>query len=66
MYIQAPYIPKAINITKGKVKRIKPAKPEEVPEAYRKKKLKVNIPYVSDLLLYVMGLIEFIRKGFKL
>lgn len=72
MYIQAPYIPKAITITKGKVPRVKRAKREEVPEFYRKKKFsspkrnlaKLN-PYLSEILLPIVGLAEFIRKGIK-
>ena len=68
MYIQAPYIHKAITIIKGKVPRVKRAKWHEVPEAYRKKrfshfeKLK---PYLSEILLRIIGITEFIRKGFK-
>lgn len=65
MYIKAPYIPKEITITKGKVKRIKSAKWEEVPESYRKKKLEVNIPFISNIFLYIIGITEFIRKGCK-
>ena len=65
MYIQAPLTTKPITITKGKVPRIKRAKWHEVPEAYRKKKIKINTHFVSDILLYVIGLIEFIRKGVK-
>ena len=65
MYIKAPYIPKEITITKGKVKRIKSANWYEVPEAYRKKRLKVNIPFISNIFLYIIGTAEFIRKGFK-
>jgi hypothetical protein len=73
MYIQAPYIPKAITITKGKVPRVKRAKRNEVPEFYRKKKFAEKIhthldklkPYLSEILLHIIGIAEFIRKGIK-
>jgi len=69
MYIQAPYIPKVITITKGKVPHVKPAKQNEVPEAYRKKRFVCfeNLkPDLSEILLCAVGFAEFIRKGIKL
>lgn len=65
-YIQAPSTPHPVTITKGKVPRVKPAKREEVPEFYRKKRfvyLAKLKPYVSEILLHIIGLTEFIRKG---
>lgn len=66
MYIQAPRPMQPITIHKGKVPRVKRAKREEVPEFYRKKRfvyLAKLKPYLSEILLHIMGLAEFIRKG---
>ena len=66
MYIHAPHRFRPITIYNGKIPRIKKAKPEEVPEAYRKVKHAKLKHYLSELSLYVIGLKEyFIRKGNK-
>jgi hypothetical protein len=72
MYIQAPQPINPITIHKGKVPRVKRAKREEVPEFYRKKRfssLKRHLaklsPYLSEILLPIVGLTELIRKGIK-
>lgn len=65
-YIKEPQPMNPIIVTKGKVPRVKPAKREEVPEFYRKKRfvyLAKLKPYLSEILLHIMGLAEFIRKG---
>lgn len=65
-YIKAPQSTQPITITNGKVPRVKRAKREEVPEAYRKKRIAYFAklkPYLSEILLYFVGLTE--RKWFK-
>ena len=68
MYIQAPLPPpQPITLRKGKPLNIKPAKRDEVPEDYRKKRIRDKL---SEILLYVVGFkyycINLIRKGIKL
>lgn len=65
MYIQAPHVIKINTIKNGKVPRVKRAKWHEVPEDYRKKRFEVNNKYLSEILLYLLGFVEFIRKGCK-
>lgn len=68
MYIQAPHIIKINTINNGKVPRVKRAKREEVPVGYRKKRFAIFRPlkpYLSEMLLRIIGLAEFIRKGCK-
>ena len=65
MYIQAPYIPKAITITKEKVKRIKPAKWDEVPKDYRSKRIAKRRAIMSEIPLLFIGLADFMRKEDK-
>ena len=70
MYINAPHRFRPITIYNGKVPRIKKAKPEEVPEAYRKVKLNTKIKaklksYASNICLYFVGITELIRKGIE-
>lgn len=62
-YIQAPYITAPIIYIGGKIPRIKPAKRNEVPEFYRKKRIIDKLePYLAEILLYVIGFIDLIRK----
>ena len=63
MYIKAPQITKSITIINGNAPHIKPAKWNEVPEFYRKKKFTKFKPYLFEILLYFVGLTE--RKWFK-
>lgn len=65
MYIQIPSPPpKPLTLHQGKPLDLKPAKRDEVPESYRKKRLKDKL---SERLLYVVGFkyycINLIRKG---
>lgn len=64
MYIQAPLKFQPITISKGNIPKIKPAKREEVPEAYRKVRFAKTKYYLSEILLYAIGFKEYIiRKG---
>lgn len=64
MYIRYTRPMNPIRITKAKVPRVKRAKREEVPEAYRKVKLSTRLkPYASEISLFFIGIAEFIRKG---
>jgi len=40
-YIQAPYTPHPIEYHKGKVKRVKRARKEDVPQEYRKRRKRI-------------------------
>lgn len=65
MYIQIPSPPpKPIALLQGKPLGIKPAKRDEVPENYRKKRIR---DHLSEILLYVVGFEYYckniIRKG---
>ena len=70
MYIQYTRPMQPITVFKGKVPRVKRAKREEVPEAYRKKRFVDHInpyfeklkPYISEILLHIIGIVELIRK----
>lgn len=64
-YIQAPQISQAITTHKGKAPKVKHVKREEVPEFYRKKRPEKLIALASEILLYLIGLVEFIRKEMK-
>jgi hypothetical protein len=67
MYIKATYKIQPITVYKGKVPRVKPARPEEIPEAYRKVKYAKLKYYLSELFIYAIGLKSLfetiIRKG---
>ena len=64
MYIRYTRPMNPIRVTKAKIPRVKPAKRDEVPEAYRKVKLSTKLkPYASEILLHFIGIAEFIRKG---
>ena len=65
-YIKAPQSTQPITITKGKVKKVKRAKWEEVPIEYRKKRPEKLISLASEILLHIIGLLSFIRKGIGL
>lgn len=64
MYIHAPITPRLIYISKTKIPRAKPAKRNDVPPAYRKKRF---VDHLADALVYVAGFEEMckslIRKG---
>lgn len=67
MYIQAPSEQQPITVSKGNVPKVKRAKRDEVPEAYRKVRFAKTKYYLSELLIYAIGIKEylnkFIRKG---
>ena len=65
MYIKYARPMNPIVVTKGKVPRVKPAKWHEVPKDYRSKKIEKRRTIMSEILLFFMGFIEFIRKGVK-
>lgn len=65
MYIRYTRPMNPISITSGKVPRVKPAKWHEVPKDYRSKKIEKRRAVMSEILLFFMGFIEFIRKGVK-
>lgn len=68
MYIQIPPPPpQPITLRQDKPLNIKPARRDEVPEDYRKKRIR---DHLSEILLYVVGFEYYcknlIRKGIKL
>ena len=65
MYIRYSRPMNPITINKGKVPRVKPAKWEEVPEDYRSKKIEKRREIMSNILLFFIGLADFIRKEDK-
>ena len=56
MYIRASYRIQPITVYNGKVPRVKKARPEEVPEAYRKVKYAKLKQYLSEAYLYTIGI----------
>ena len=60
-YIYAPYKPQPITYHKGKVKRVKRAKTEDIPVAYRKKKWKL----LNALLDEIRWQIHLMKIGGK-
>lgn len=66
MYIQYTRPMQPITVFKGKVPRVKRAKREEVPEAYRKVKLSTKLKScASTICLFFVGITELIRKENK-
>ena len=65
-YIQAPPTSPSVTIRKGNALKIKRAKWHEVPEFYRKKRPEKLMNIAYEILLPLVGFIEFIRKGIKL
>lgn len=66
MYIQYTRPMQHITVYKGKVPRVKPAKREDVPEAYRKEERFIKLKqYLSEISIFFIGITDFIRKEIK-
>lgn len=59
MHIQAPQTFQQTAAIKGKPLNVKPAKRNEVPEFYRKKRLiDKHKPYLFEIMLYIIAITE--------